>query len=67
MKVLFLSLIIAGYSMAHYAPMAIDQFNDYKKSSACIEEKMNSARVDRSQIVVIGDTCDVKEGGLVNG
>ena len=61
MRILAVALIIAAYTWLHYAPQFIEQFNDYKKSSACIADKMNQSGIDRNQIVVIGDSCKIKE------
>lgn len=57
---LLLITVIAAFSIGYYTPEFIKQMEDYKKSSVCITKKMIESRVDRDQIVVIGDSCKVK-------
>jgi hypothetical protein len=59
MKILILSFVFAGFVLSHYAPKFINQLDDYKKSSACIKQKINDGYA-RSDIIVIGDSCKIK-------
>ncbi len=59
MRVLFLSLIFAGYVLDHYAPDFMRQLDDYRESSRCIKEKIENG-IARDRIIAIGNTCVIK-------
>lgn len=59
MKVLIFGMVLACYSIAHYAPVISKQFDDYKASSACIGEKVKLG-IKRSDIIVVDGSCKVR-------